>query len=63
MLRDANRFHGHPLFAFERMITFWRQTLHGCLWEPASADWAVVCDAHNRSPNLSFQKRDRPGAS
>jgi hypothetical protein len=46
-------------FAFKRMIAFWQEALRYVPREPASGDWAVLCDPKGRGPNLSFQARDR----
>jgi hypothetical protein len=47
-------------FEFKRMVAFWQGALRYVPREPASEDWAVLCDPTGRGPNLSFQARDRP---
>lgn len=44
---------------FDRMVAFWQAALGYVQREPASGGWVVLCDPHNRGPNLSFQARER----
>jgi catechol 2,3-dioxygenase-like lactoylglutathione lyase family enzyme len=46
-------------FEFDRMVKFWQDALHYVLRNPATGDWAVLCDPKGRGPNLSFQKREK----
>jgi catechol 2,3-dioxygenase-like lactoylglutathione lyase family enzyme len=46
-------------YEFDRMIAFWQNALHYHLRAPASDDWAVLTDPEGKSPNLSFQKREK----
>lgn len=44
---------------FDRTVAFWQAALGYVPRESAKADWVVLRDPSGRSPNLSFQARDR----
>jgi hypothetical protein len=44
---------------FERTVAFWQAALSYVPREPPQGGWAVLRDPTGRSPNLSFQARDR----
>ena len=44
---------------FERTVAFWQAALHYVPREQPHDGWAVLRDPTGRSPNLSFQARER----
>jgi catechol 2,3-dioxygenase-like lactoylglutathione lyase family enzyme len=47
-------------YEFDRMVSFWQQALGYEPREPARGGWVVLRDPKKRSPNISFQARERP---